>query len=205
MYSPIACASVAGVERLLALRLRLLAGQRHPAGGDLELDRRGSDADQARPLVLNSLRVAAMAGDAAGVEDRLALVDVGLRRRRVLCGGLHPGGESRVEAADDQQGQAHPHRAGDASPQRAARAGWPSRLPTRSGTGLPARHGNGLAGRLGGRGFAHGTRAGRPARHLPAAGAAQREPHPPQRSCHGLTLVGRYRGSVKFASFHWSR
>ena len=59
--------------RRLALGLRLLAGQRHAAGADLELHRGRADADQARAAVLDALGVAAVAGDAAGVEERLAL------------------------------------------------------------------------------------------------------------------------------------
>src|SRR5690606_14191727 len=50
---------VAGELRLLAHALGLVPGQRHPAGGDLELHRGLADADQARPAVGHALRVAA--------------------------------------------------------------------------------------------------------------------------------------------------
>ena len=57
----------------LRSRLGLLAGHRHPAGADLELDRGRADADQARTAALDALGVAAVAGHAAHVEQRLAL------------------------------------------------------------------------------------------------------------------------------------
>ena len=51
-------------QRVLPVGLGVLAGQRHPAGADLELHGRRADPEQARATSLDALRVGAVAGDA---------------------------------------------------------------------------------------------------------------------------------------------
>ena len=50
--------------------------ERHPAGADLEVDRRAADADQRRAAVRDALQVRAVAGDAADLVQLLAGGDV---------------------------------------------------------------------------------------------------------------------------------
>ena len=95
-------------DRLLARGLLALLGQGHAAGADLEVDGRGTDADQRRAELVavahggHALAVLAVAERAAGEEELLALGDLlGLARLRVSLGG----GEGRVEGATDQEAQ----------------------------------------------------------------------------------------------------
>src|SRR5690606_32443559 len=59
----------------LARGLGLVGGQRHAAGGDLEVDRGLTDADEARAAVGHALQVDTVAGDAGGVVELLSLAD----------------------------------------------------------------------------------------------------------------------------------
>ncbi|GAB3859462.1 hypothetical protein GCM10027610_098880 [Dactylosporangium cerinum] len=97
--------------RRLALGLRLLAGQWHAARVDLELHGGGTDADEARSPVLHALGVAAMAGDAADLVDRLA---VGRRVGQLhgVLGAADARCVRRVEAARERErrDQAHSRR-----------------------------------------------------------------------------------------------
>ena len=104
-------------------RVGALPGERHAAGGDLEVDRRAADADQRRALALDALEVRAVAGDAADLVQLLAGGDVGWRSAPVSA-APDDGGERGVARRPSQAERAEQHDAGaDAAAQAGASRG----------------------------------------------------------------------------------
>src|SRR5690606_701204 len=117
--------------RRLALGLRLLARHRHPPGRGLEVDRRLTDADQARAPSLDALEVLAVAGDARGVVDLGAFALQCAQLLAVRLRGLRLGREQGVKSAGDHERQAEGYQPGDAAalPARPRPAGRGDLLP----------------------------------------------------------------------------
>ena len=144
--------SLVRVDDLLAARTWAPGlGQRHPAGADLEVDRGGADADQARAVpALDALAVGAVAGGAADEEQLLAL---GRRRRRWRRRRPAPGARGRTTAYSPPVSQPAPSE----QDERPRASGWRRRAAER-------RHG--VAGVMESSRRCSGASGGRGRRHL---------------------------------------
>src|SRR5690606_28657105 len=103
----------------------------------LEVDRRLTDADQARAPSLDALEVLAVAGDARGVVDLGAFALQCAQLLAVRLRGLRLGREQGVKSAGDHERQAEGYQPGDAAarPARTRPAGPGDLLPGVSAPG----------------------------------------------------------------------